>query len=140
MIIAQLPFILPDSAEERYCACWCQQTLHEQAHDGCLRLQTTTCCTAALDTYMLTNTRLSAALQYHVLLPSTLTTPCHGKQVFTTVHDNQPHMSFVIYAGDSPKASNNVHLGQFQLLGVPEAPFGEPQIEVRRAHCTQSGC
>lgn len=68
--------------------------------------------------------------QYHVLLPSTLTTPCHGKQVFTTVHDNQPHMSFVIYAGDSPKASNNVHLGQFQLLGVPEAPFGEPQIEI----------
>ena len=97
-------------------------------------------CTAAVSAHLLTKTCLSAALQYHVLLPSTLNTPCHGKQVFTTVHDNQPHMSFVIYAGDSPKASNNVHLGQFQLLGVPEAPFGEPQIEVRHVSCTQSGC
>lgn len=68
--------------------------------------------------------------QQHVLIPSTLTVPCHGKQIFTTVHDNQPHMSFVIYAGESRVASSNRQLGQFQLKGVPPAPFGVPQIEV----------
>ena len=68
--------------------------------------------------------------QQHVLIPSTLTVPCHGKQIFTTVHDNQPHMSFVIYAGESRVASSNRQLGQFQLKGVPSAPFGVPQIEV----------
>ena len=66
----------------------------------------------------------------HVLIPSTLTVPCHGKQIFTTVHDNQTHMSFVIYAGESRVASSNRQLGQFQLKGLPAAPFGEPQIEV----------
>lgn len=69
--------------------------------------------------------------QQHVLIPSTLTVPCHGKQIFTTVHDNQPHMSFVIYAGESRVASSNKQLGQFQLKGVPSAPFGVPQIEVQ---------
>jgi len=68
--------------------------------------------------------------QQHVLIPSTLTVPCHGKQIFTTVHDNQPHMSFFIYAGESRVASSNRQLGQFQLKGVPPAPFGVPQIEV----------
>ncbi|KAL3143309.1 hypothetical protein ABBQ38_002149 [Trebouxia sp. C0009 RCD-2024] len=68
--------------------------------------------------------------QQHVLIPSTLTVPCHGKQIFTTVHDNQPHMSFVIYAGESRVASSNRQLGQFQLKGVPPAAFGVPQIEV----------
>lgn len=71
--------------------------------------------------------------QQHVLIPSTLTVPCHGKQIFTTVHDNQPHMSFVIYAGESRVASSNRQLGQFQLKGVPPAPFGVPQIEVNAA-------
>ena len=51
-------------------------------------------------------------------------------QIFTTVHNGQEELCVMIYAGDSNTASRNRLLGQFQLVNVPPARVGEPQIEV----------
>ena len=51
-------------------------------------------------------------------------------QIFTTVHDGQTELCVLIYSGDSAKASKNRLLGQFQLVNLPPAPYGVPQIEV----------
>ena len=50
-------------------------------------------------------------------------------QIFTTVHNGQTELCVLIYAGESQKASKNRLLGQFQLINLPPAPVGEPQIE-----------
>lgn len=51
-------------------------------------------------------------------------------QIFTTVHDGQTELCVLIYQGESNKASKNRLLGQFQLINIPPAPYGVPQIEV----------
>ena len=50
-------------------------------------------------------------------------------QIFTTVHDGQTELCVLIYSGESNKASKNRLLGQFQLINLPPAPYGVPQIE-----------
>ncbi len=40
----------------------------------------------------------------------------------------------MLYQGESPVASRNKLMGQFHLVGLPPAPIGEPQIEVRLLH------
>ena len=55
----------------------------------------------------------------------------HSLQTFTTVHDGQTEMSFMIYEGSNPVASENRLLGQFKLAQVPPAPFGLPKVKVR---------
>ena len=52
-------------------------------------------------------------------------------QIFTTVHHNQAELAVLIYQGDNSQASRNRLLGQFQLVNLPPARAGEPQIEVR---------
>lgn len=56
--------------------------------------------------------------------------PATGKQIFTTVHDNQTECCILVLAGDDLTSSNNVLLGQFDLVGIPPAPMDTPKIEV----------
>ena len=48
------------------------------------------------------------------------------------MHNGQSELCVLIYAGDSNIASRNRLLGQFQLVNLPPARVGEPQIEVCR--------
>ena len=52
-------------------------------------------------------------------------------QIFTTVHPGQRDVCLMLYQGESPVASRNKLMGQFHLVGLPPAPVGQPQIEVR---------
>ncbi|HET7045973.1 MAG TPA: molecular chaperone DnaK, partial [Gaiellaceae bacterium] len=51
-------------------------------------------------------------------------------EVFTTAEDNQPSVEVHVLQGESEMATYNKTLGKFQLVGIPPAPRGMPQIEV----------
>lgn len=59
------------------------------------------------------------------------TIPTSKSQVFTTAADNQTSVDVHVLQGERKMASNNVTLGRFQLTGIPSAPRGIPQIEVK---------
>ena len=50
--------------------------------------------------------------------------------IFTTVVDNQSTVAIHVLQGERPVASANKSLGRFELVGIPPAPRGVPQIEV----------
>lgn len=58
------------------------------------------------------------------------TIPTRKSQVFSTASDNQPAVTIKIYQGEREMASYNKLLGVFELVGIPTAPRGVPQIEV----------
>jgi molecular chaperone DnaK len=64
------------------------------------------------------------------LIPSNTTIPTKKEQVFSTASDNQTEVEIKVLQGDRPMASDNKLLGRFNLLGIPPAPKGIPQIEV----------
>jgi molecular chaperone DnaK len=59
------------------------------------------------------------------------TIPTSKSQVFTTAADNQPSVDIHVLQGERKMAQGNVTLGRFQLTGIPPAPRGVPQIEVK---------
>ncbi|EFJ52650.1 hypothetical protein VOLCADRAFT_85844 [Volvox carteri f. nagariensis] len=66
----------------------------------------------------------------YVLIPSDAPLPATGKQIFTTVHDNQTEICVLVLRGDATAASRNNVLGQFDLKGLPPGPRGNPRIEI----------
>ncbi|NLO21397.1 MAG: molecular chaperone DnaK [Syntrophomonadaceae bacterium] len=59
------------------------------------------------------------------------TIPSSKSQIFTTAADNQPSVDVHVLQGERKMANGNVTLGRFQLSGIPPAPRGVPQIEVK---------
>ena len=58
------------------------------------------------------------------------TIPAKKSMVFSTAQDNQPIVDIHVLQGERPMAEDNKTLGRFQLVGIPPAPRGVPQIEV----------
>jgi len=64
------------------------------------------------------------------LIEKNTTIPTKKSQVFSTAADNQPAVSIHVLQGEREMAQDNKTLGRFELVGIPPAPRGVPQIEV----------
>ncbi len=64
------------------------------------------------------------------LIEKNTTIPTKKSQIFSTAADNQPAVEIHVLQGEREMAGGNKTLGRFQLVGIPAAPRGMPQIEV----------
>ncbi len=65
------------------------------------------------------------------LIERNTTIPTEKKQTFSTAVDNQPAVTINVLQGERAMAKDNITLGMFHLTGIPPAPRGIPQIEVK---------
>jgi molecular chaperone DnaK len=65
------------------------------------------------------------------LVEKNTTIPAERKQTFSTAADNQPAVTVKVFQGEREMAADNRMLGEFDLSGIPPAPRGVPQIEVK---------
>lgn len=64
------------------------------------------------------------------LIDRNTTVPMKNNQIFSTASDNQPAVSIHVLQGERAMAGDNKTLGRFDLIGIPPAPRGIPQIDV----------
>ncbi|ABA87370.1 chaperone protein DnaK [Syntrophotalea carbinolica DSM 2380] len=64
------------------------------------------------------------------LIEKNTTIPCKKSQIFSTAADNQPAVSVHVLQGEREMAGDNKTIGRFELVGIPPAPRGVPQVEV----------
>ena len=64
------------------------------------------------------------------IIDKNTTIPCKKSQVFSTAMDNQPLVNVHVLQGEREMAADNKTLSRFELVGIPPAPRGVPQIEV----------
>jgi molecular chaperone DnaK len=67
---------------------------------------------------------------FHKIIERNSTIPLHNSQTFTTVVDNQSSVEIHVLQGEREIAQHNRSLGKFELVGIPSAPRGAPQVEV----------
>jgi len=65
-----------------------------------------------------------------VLIPRNTTIPTRKSEIFSTAADSQTQVEVHVLQGERPMAGDNRTLGKFNLIGIPPAPRGVPQIEV----------
>jgi molecular chaperone DnaK len=65
------------------------------------------------------------------LIPRNTTIPTQRSQTFSTAADEQSGVTVEVFQGERPMADDNRKLGNFDLTGIPPAPRGAPQIEVK---------
>ena len=87
------------------------------------------------DVLLLDVTPLSLGLEtlggvFTRLIERNTTVPAKKSQVFSTAKDNQNAVTIRVFQGEREMAADNKMLGQFDLMGIPPAPRGTPQIEV----------
>jgi molecular chaperone DnaK len=67
---------------------------------------------------------------FTVIIPRGTTIPTRRSQIFTTAADNQTAVTIHVLQGERPMARDNKSIARFDLVGIPPAPRGIPQIEV----------
>ena len=90
---------------------------------------------AVKDVLLLDVTPLSLGIETEgsvmtVLINRNTTIPTHKNQVFSTAAYNQPSVTIRVLQGERKMANDNRELGRFDLVGIPPAPRGVPQIDV----------